>query len=701
MVYTARKNLLILELKEERDTLFCDELISLLRERPSYAIYIELRGLLYGIITPGDIIKTVTASMHQVTINKCFKSIHTEKNTYMQSRYFFKENDRIRFVPVVDSEGELLGELAREDDLPARSYAVFVANNLDIGKLLRERKTVLVRPIFQKKQEIFLFWEQLLESKGTVLEVIDYEDVESYVLKNPGANELIFVDEVEAEGARGWLKIVKSVNPAFVAPALQTYKKFFQQMMDETDSIVDAVHQLQAQNIAVLAFDFIENEHGYLEKFTDKILKRYRRRNIPCISQLYPELQKEFLSELYEEQRNERLPLDNKLILTEGGYYILDDIDTPFIHVHEGKRQTVGQPEMYERCIYVAGPCFIEGVYVEDKHTIPSLLQKELNLSGFSCKVVNLGALAVRGKTGIVKALREDLKQGDIVVFDAWVFDMDWMLANGIPTLNLTDALEESQVPVEWVLDEPRHCNHKMNQVCAKAIYKKLLPVLSQPVESRKSIKKENNITNCLYIHRYFSNFDSSRYEKIGSIVMNCNPFTFGHRHLIEYAASHVDYLIIFVVEENASLFTFEERFAMICDGTADLKNVKVVPSGEFILSKLTFPEYFIKEVDEDIQKNTETDITFFAEKIAPVLGITHRFVGEEPEDQVTNIYNQTMKKILPAHGIELVEIPRKQDGKAVISASRVRKCLKNDDLKTLNTLVPESTKAIMFYVNE
>lgn len=45
------------------------------------------------------------------------------------------------------------------------------------------------------------------------------------------------------------------------------------------------------------------------------------------------------------------------------------------------------------------------------------------------------------------------------------------------------------------------------------------------------------------------------------------------------------------------------------------------------------------------------------------MLHITHRFVGEEPEDIVTNVYNDAMKKILPKYGIELVEIPRKQQG--------------------------------------
>lgn len=43
----------------------------------------------------------------------------------------------------------------------------------------------------------------------------------------------------------------------------------------------------------------------------------------------------------------------------------------------------------------------------------------------------------------------------------------------------------------------------------------------------------------------------------VGSIVMNCNPFTLGHRYLIEYVANKVEKLFIFVVEEDKSEFPF------------------------------------------------------------------------------------------------------------------------------------------------
>jgi len=76
---------------------------------------------------------------------------------------------------------------------------------------------------------------------------------------------------------------------------------------------------------------------------------------------------------------------------------------------------------------------------------------------------------------------------------------------------------------------------------------------------------------------------------------MNCNPFTLRHRYLIEKALEQCGYLIIFVVQEDKSAFPFEDRLRLVREGTADLDHVAVIPSGKFVLSSLTFSEYFNK----------------------------------------------------------------------------------------------------------
>ena len=123
-----------------------------------------------------------------------------------------------------------------------------------------------------------------------------------------------------------------------------------------------------------------------------------------------------------------------------------------------------------------------------------------------------------------------------------------------------------------------------------------------------------------------------------------------------------------------------------------DLPNVEVLPSGKFIISQTTFSGYFSKAELQDVAVDSSEDVEIFGREIAPTLGITIRFAGEEPLDNVTRQYNETMKKILPRYGVEFREIPRKTFGGEVISASRVRKALKEGDFDTIKNLVPETT---------
>ncbi|MDR0786169.1 MAG: hypothetical protein LBE74_09895 [Treponema sp.] len=183
---------------------------------------------------------------------------------------------------------------------------------------------------------------------------------------------------------------------------------------------------------------------------------------------------------------------------------------------------------------------------------------------------------------------------------------------------------------------------------------------------------------------------------KIGAIVMNCNPFTLGHRYLVEYAAQRVKYLYIFAVEENKSIFPFKDRFELIKQGVSDMPNVTVLPSGKFIISSLTFVDYFNKSEIQDRVIDPSQDVRLFAEEIAPALGVTVRFAGEEPLDKVTRQYNEAMGRILPEYGIAFEEIPRMETDGEVVSASRVRALLEEgawaEVAGRLERLVPKTT---------
>lgn len=176
-----------------------------------------------------------------------------------------------------------------------------------------------------------------------------------------------------------------------------------------------------------------------------------------------------------------------------------------------------------------------------------------------------------------------------------------------------------------------------------------------------------------------------------GAIVMNANPFTLGHQYLVETAAGRCDTLHLFLLSEDASLVPFGVRKQLVQAGTAHLKNVVLHDSGPYIISNATFPSYFLKDDSAVIQGHAKLDLTIFV-RIARALGVTVRFVGEEPTSQVTGLYNEIMAAQLPENGIDCVILPRKQALGKAISASTVRAALQAGDWQTLSQLVPQTT---------
>jgi [citrate (pro-3S)-lyase] ligase len=179
--------------------------------------------------------------------------------------------------------------------------------------------------------------------------------------------------------------------------------------------------------------------------------------------------------------------------------------------------------------------------------------------------------------------------------------------------------------------------------------------------------------------------------EGAACAVVNCNPFTLGHRYLLEKAAREAPWLYVLVVEEDRSLFPFPVRMELVRQGTADLENVTVIPGGRYVISSLTFPSYFTREEDLACAQ-AALDLEIFARHIAPVLKVRTRYVGEEPYCSLTNTYNTCMKEILPARGIDVCQVPRLMKKGQVVSASLVREMIRQDRLKAVSELVPPST---------
>lgn len=182
----------------------------------------------------------------------------------------------------------------------------------------------------------------------------------------------------------------------------------------------------------------------------------------------------------------------------------------------------------------------------------------------------------------------------------------------------------------------------------------------------------------------------SNARKPIGAIVMNANPFTLGHRFLVEQSSELVERLYVVVVREDCSMFSYNERKAMVSQGVRDIGNVVVVDGSDYAVSAATFPTYFLKQLSDATDTQIILDLDLYRRRIAPALGATIRFFGSEPTDPLTRRYNELMHQQLGEEHVH--EIQRKQQEGSAISASRVRKAMMEGCLWDAIQLVPPTT---------
>lgn len=191
------------------------------------------------------------------------------------------------------------------------------------------------------------------------------------------------------------------------------------------------------------------------------------------------------------------------------------------------------------------------------------------------------------------------------------------------------------------------------------------------------------------YLH-YISDQAQNNSRQAG-LVINANPFTLGHQYLVERASRENNSVYVFVVSEDRSYVPFEDRLHLVKEGVKHLDNVVVLETGPYMVSQTTFPSYFLQEDQDATIVQAQLDATLFKTRIAPVMGITHRYVGQEPFSETTEIYNQQMKKVF-GNDLTLIVLERKKISGQAISASLVRDLWRERDLKSIKKLVPEAT---------
>ncbi len=178
----------------------------------------------------------------------------------------------------------------------------------------------------------------------------------------------------------------------------------------------------------------------------------------------------------------------------------------------------------------------------------------------------------------------------------------------------------------------------------------------------------------------------------LACLVINGNPLTIGHVHLIETASKLHQMVVVFIVEENKSEFTFEERMTFAYLATKRLSNVCVIPSTKYIVSSLTFPTYFLKDINEVGEEHAKIDALIFKNYFIKKLFIKKRYLGEEVSPKMQN-YNNVLKEALNE---SVVIIPRYKENESVVSASVVRSLIEQNKLDEALAYIPKEN-ALLF----
>ena len=588
-------------------------------------------------------------------------------------------------------------EITTISDLPQTFYEHFMQYDDEVIYVLNEGKMFGVVSIGDLERFYkYELHELQINTKYSSLPAIDYDAADNFFRRTKTVNEIPVVTVnndlmgVIRRNKKRELRVVQKNS-------LQSVRKCAWQRSE----IERFINETKA-NVFLYTSSDDEVMDSLRKKELDVLGRRARDNDISVWKVMEEEEWMTFLGDEYEDGIVDtmRLEFEHFMLNTVNGIASFPDVSGECYSFKNGYRITPNNPLEAERKIVIYGPCIIAGGYCKDNQTISSYLQQLLIEDGYKeWEVLNRGLFGPEYCYNHM--FLEELSENDIVII--WCLN-EWIPINIPDKLTLRGDLTNSFLNVpslaDNLIDWPLHCNYRVNRELARKIYADIrLRGMLEKSQTSGAAERIQDYYIPWDVYEYFTNY-FRRYglhkEKssvnVGAIVMNCNPFTKGHRYLIEQAVQYVDRLFVFVVEEDSSDFRFVNRMKLVKAGVSDLPNVQVVPSGKYILSNETFAQYFNKEQVQNVE-SMDYDIDIFGEVVAAGLGIKYRFVGEEPFDKVTREYNETMKRILPHFGVKVIEIPRMQDAEyGVISASLVRKALRERNWEIIEKICPEST---------
>ncbi|MBQ6223148.1 MAG: hypothetical protein IJJ44_11100 [Solobacterium sp.] len=667
--------------KTQMDKIKRKDLIHPLLEHPGNVVYFETQEGLYGIVSSGDVHRT---EGEYVTINRNFTQV--EQDEPMHAREVFRSRPAIREIPAM-RDGQLSGEFqAADDELLLERAVPFSRNAYAPGYFTAMRSTALVIPAqgHAYKSRYFEHMKDVLDeyrAEYTVLTLREmmerFDEFETFLM----------VDAPEKKGALFLLYLLRGKKYYY---RILTYLNLTGKL--ESAEVMDyeeVFRGFQTQGIELIFMTAIRKNNEYMNRTEKAMRSRFPTEYPQNLNELVMPYAEKFFDDLYGLEGY----VDNIL----NGYFVVEkdeeqmrlrDTKSRYVNVSAGKRITVDQPAEYERTIWFYGPCLVIGSYEGDEYTIESWLQKRINACGYKVKVENCGCWGGNMAT-LSRMVSTPFRKGDVIV--GLMEDLDIRFP-GVQTMDLWETLEEYQVPAEWLLDTPYHVNHHVTRMYADKLFEVIFRNIGEA--GREPVPYHFDFIDKFFIKKYFYGVDLTQYRTAACIVANGNPFTAGHRYLVETAARETEHVYLLVLKENSSLFSFAERYAMAVEALRDLENVTVIPSGLFIGDVASFPAYYAKIYTPDTKELSRQHVRTYA-SVAVQLHVTHRYIGEEPNDPITNEINRACLEILPEYGIETVILTRKTDGGQPLTGSYIREIASGDE-ELLRRCVPETTADII-----
>lgn len=643
----------------------------------------------------------------------CIKYSEISKSVIV--KYFQEFNNRENFITVIEDNGNVMGYLTLKN---ASSYLSECTLYLSKTRPIKHRNNfhsyqiaLNVLPAYVDEFKTYLI-NHGVQTIGIDANTSDFNYIKSYI---PEFNVCRCEDNPN--------KIFDVIIILRCPPALQlclfgTAKRISFSDLLESFVLADLLKFTSDNNLQTL---FIEGP------ITEKIQNKEKYKYLGSQLSLEEILEdKEYLSHFCMGDRNQIDYIYNSQygvfsgnrVITNGISLRSGNFKSSKLNVNQyGERKSLSNmKDLSNPNIFIYGSCLSFGIFAEDEKTFPSYLQRLINESDTVFgSVHNMG---VKGKALLINdmllAMQSEVKSKDILVFVSPIssYSIRVLKKHNIEYFDFTKHLNKVNNPECVYLNNAYHSNVAVYKELAKfsfALISKFsvfseqlnpsLLVSGFTYNGKKELFDQHYIWKHVFLKKYISFLNSlprpAKGAIVGSVLITANPFTLGHASLIKRSLNYCDYLYVFVVESDSFQYTYSQRMEMVKGYLSHNPKCCVAPSGDIWGSEDLFPEYFNRNYNNNSVTISQEDAYIFCNYIAPTLGITLRFLGDENHDLVTKQYNQYLERYLPTYGIKVIRFEREKTSFGVdIEGKTIRKIIaeKGIEDESLHLYLPLTT---------